>query len=300
MKHRRRRWRMRYDRTMGLLLISPWLVGLLLFKLLPILASLGLSFTDFYLLEPDETQFVGLENYARLFRDPAVGYLLFSTIAVAIATVPVQLVTSTGLAALLNSPRLRASTPLRTLFFLPSIIPSITIALAWQGFLNPSTGWLNRFILEPLGLAGMNNLYSDSAIAFFYLISALWGIGPGVLIVLGAMRGLSSEITEAAIVDGAGPLVRFFRITLPLISPALFFSLVINLIAVFGGVILLDRGNVFSGSSSPFDDYVSYMLFQEWELGYAASLAWFFFVLVMGAVVALFVSSRRWVFYPDR
>jgi multiple sugar transport system permease protein len=301
MANRRRRFRLRlrYDKSLGLLLISPWLIGLILFKLLPIIASLGFSFTDFYLLEPDETQFIGLDNYARLLRDPAVGYLLFATVAMAIAVIPLQLAVSTGLAAVLSSHRLRSRTFLRTLFFLPSIIPGITIAVTVGGFLDPSTGWLNRFILEPLGMAG-GDLYGNTIASFFFTISALWSIGPGVLIVLGAMSGLEAEITEAAIVDGAGPLARFFRITLPLISPALFFSLVINLIAVFGGVILLDRGSIFSNGSSPFDGYVSYMLFNEWELGYAASLAWFFFVLVMVVVVLLFAASRRWVFYADR
>ena len=154
--------------------------------------------------------------------------------------------------------------------------------------------------MQPLGLLGFNDVYSDAAVALLFTISSLWSIGPGMLIMLGAMQGISSEIMEAARVDGAGPLVRFFKITLPMISPAIFFSLVINLIAVFGGVILLDRGNVFSGSSSPFDGYISYWLFGEWQLGYAASLAWVFFALVMVVVVTLFTSSRRWVYYPDR
>jgi multiple sugar transport system permease protein len=297
---RRPRFRLRYDKTFGLLLISPWLLGLLLFKLLPILASLGLSFTDFYLLEPGETRFVGLDNYARLIQDEAVGYLLFATINVAIFTIPLQLIASTLLATLLNSSRLKASTPVRTLFFLPSIIPGVAIAFMWRGFTDPNVGWLNRFILQPLGLLGFNDVYSDAAVALLFTISSLWSIGPGMLIMLGAMQGISSEIMEAARVDGAGPLVRFFKITLPMISPAIFFSLVINLIAVFGGVILLDRGNVFSGSSSPFDGYISYWLFGEWQLGYAASLAWVFFALVMVVVVTLFTSSRRWVYYPDR
>jgi multiple sugar transport system permease protein len=299
-RRRRFRLRLRYDKSLGLALISPWLVGLLLFKLLPILASLVLSFTDFYLLEPDETRFIGLDNYDRLFNDPAVGYLLFATLAMALAIIPLQLVVSTGLAALLSSPRLRGRTSLRTLFFLPSIIPGVTIAVTVFGFLDPSTGWLNRFVLPALGLGGGGDLYAESIGSFFFTVSALWSIGPGVLIVLGAMSGLDNEITEAAIVDGAGPLARLFRITLPLITPALFFSLVINLIAVFGGVILLDRGSIFSDGSSPFDGYVSFILFNEWELGYAASLAWFFFVIVMVVVVALFVTSRRWVFYADR
>jgi multiple sugar transport system permease protein len=297
---RRPRFRLRYDKTLGLLLISPWLIGLILFKLLPILASLAISFTDFYLLEPDEAQFVGLENYGRLIQDEAVGFLLFTTVSLALTTIPLQMIASIGLAALLNSPRLKASTPFRTLFFLPSIIPSITIAIMWRGFLSPQSGWLSRLFLGPLGLEGFNNVYSDAAVALLITISSLWSIGPGVLIILGAMRGISPEITEAARVDGAGPLVRFFRITLPLISPAVFFSLVINLIAVFGGVILLDRGNIFSGSSSPFDGYIAYIMFDEWQLGYAASLAWFFFIVVMIAVLILFITSRRWVFFPDR
>jgi multiple sugar transport system permease protein len=299
-EQRRPRFRLRYDKTLGLLLVSPWLIGLLLFKFLPILASLALSFTDFYMLEPGETKFIGLENYSRLIQDEAVGFLLFTTLSLALTTVPLQMVASIGLAALLNSSRLKASTPFRTLFFLPSIIPSITIAIMWRGFLSPNNGWLSRLFLGPLGLEGFNNVYSDAAVALLITISSLWSIGPGVLIILGAMRGISSEIMEAARVDGAGPLVRFFRITLPLISPAVFFSLVINLIAVFGGVILLDRGNIFSGSSSPFDGYIAYVMFDEWELGYAASLAWFFFILVMTAVLGLFLSSRRWVYFPDR
>jgi multiple sugar transport system permease protein len=300
MNKNRPRFRWRYDKTLGLLLISPWLIGFFLFKLLPILASLVLSFTDFYLIEPEATRFIGLENYSRLFQDQAVGYLLFATISMAITTIPLQIVGSILLAALLNSRRLAGSTPIRTLFFLPSIIPSVAIALMWFGFVDPNTGWLNRFILQPLGLAGFNNVFSDAAIALLFTINSLWSIGPGMLIILGAMQGISDEIMEAARVDGAGPMVRFFRITLPMISPAIFFSLIINLIAVFGGVILLDRGNLFSGSSSPFDGYISYWLFEEWELGYAASLAWFFFVLVMVVIVALFASSRYWVYYPDR
>jgi multiple sugar transport system permease protein len=101
-------------------------------------------------------------------------------------------------------------------------------------------------------------------------------------------------------VDGAGPLERFFGITLPLISPAVFFSIIINLITVFGGVILLDRGNAFSGNASAYDGYVSYVMFSQMELGYASALAWFFFIIVMGLIVLLFATSKRWVYFPDR
>ena len=112
------RLHIRYDMLFGLLLISPWLVGLLLFKLLPIIASLAISFTDFFMLTPEETNFIGLGNYRYLFSDEAVGYVFFETISLALTTIPLQLIASIVLAALLNSPRLKARTALRTLFFI--------------------------------------------------------------------------------------------------------------------------------------------------------------------------------------
>lgn len=291
--------RMRSAQRIGMLLILPWLIGVLLFKLIPILASLGLSFTDFHLLHPENTTFIGLENYRRFFHDQAVGYVLFATLRIALLSVPMQLIASVSLAALLNSPRLKGRTLLRTLFFLPSIIPSIAILFMWQGFTDPTTGWLNRLVLAPLGLGRSGNLFAVGLQDFVFAISSLWSIGPGMLIILGAMQSLSSEVTEAARVDGAGPLTRFFSITLPLISPAVFFSLVINLISVFGGVVLLDRGNAFSSGTSPYDGYLTYYIFQRMDLGYAAGLAWMFFILVMLVVIWLFRSSRRWVFYSS-
>lgn len=299
-RRRQSRFRLRYDKTTGLLLISPWLIGFFLFKFLPILASLIISFTNFHMLKPEETSFIGLANYIRLFQDEAIGYLIVATLSNVIGIVPLQLIASILLAALLASPRLKAPSMTRTLFFLPSIIPGIAIIFMWFGFMDPATGWLNRFILPALGLSGFNDLYSDAAMALLVGINSLWAIGPGMLIMLGAMQSISPEINEAARVDGAGPLVRFFRITLPITTPAIFFTLVINLIAVFGGVILLDRGNSFRGGGGiPFDGYISYWMFDQWDLGYAAGLAWFFFIIVMIVVIALFSSSRRWVYFPD-
>ena len=284
----------------GLLLISPWLAGLLIFKIVPILVSFGFSFTNFYMLTPGETQFTGLQNYLRIFQDEAVGYVLFSTISLALFTIPLQMLTSILLAALLSSAQVKNKTALRTLFFLPSIIPSIAILFMWFGFIDPSTGWLNRMILEPLGLIGITDVFSEGSFNLLMAVMSLWSIGPGFLILLAALQGIPPEIEEAARVDGAGPLVRFFMITLPLISPAIFFSLILNLISLGGGVILLDRGNIFSGSISPYDGYVADVMFRRFDLGYAASLAWVFFALMMVLILALFSSSRRWVYYPDK
>jgi multiple sugar transport system permease protein len=231
--------------------------------------------------------------------DQAVGYVLFETIALALFTIPADGCIDLPF-SIAEQPAFEGRTALRTFYFLPSIIPSVAIMFMWMGFVDPATGWLNKLILQPLGLAGSNGLYVEGLTGMLFAVNSLWSIGPGMLIMLGALQGIPQEIMEAARVDGAGPLVRFVSITLPLISPAIFFSLVINLITVFGGVVLLDRGNIFSGSISPYDGYVSNVLFREFELGYASSLAWFFLILVMIIIVTLFATSKRWVYYSDR
>lgn len=296
--HKSRRWR--YDKVFGVLLILPWLIGFLLFKLLPIIASLGLSFTDFHMLHPQETQFIGLENYIQIFQDETVGFLLFRTLSPALTNIPLQIAASILLAACLDSRRLKGQTALRTLFFLPSIIPGVAVAFMWSGFTDPDTGWLNRFILEPLGLTAFGDLYIQGANQLLSTLRALWSIGPGILIMLSALQSVSPELHEAARVDGAGPIERFSFISLPLMSPAIFFTLIINLITAFGGVILLDRGNSFSGGGSPYDRYISRVMFDDFQLGYASGLAWIFFILVMIVVVILFSTSKHWVYYPDR
>jgi len=296
--HKSRRWR--YDKVFGVLLILPWLIGFLLFKLLPIIASLGLSLTDFHMLHPQETQFIGLENYIQIFQDETVGFLLFRTLSPALTNIPLQIAASILLAACLDSRRLKGQTALRTLFFLPSIIPGVAVAFMWSGFTDPDTGWLNRFILEPLGLTAFGDLYIQGANQLLSTLRALWSIGPGILIMLSALQSVSPELHEAARVDGAGPIERFSFISLPLMSPAIFFTLIINLITAFGGVILLDRGNSFSGGGSPYDRYISRVMFDDFQLGYASGLAWIFFILVMIVVVILFSTSKHWVYYPDR
>ena len=170
----------------------------------------------------------------------------------------------------------------------------------FEGFFDPRSGWLNRLILGPLGLEGLVRLSWRDEGQTLFIITSLWMIGPSLLIMMGAMQGIANEIYEAARVDGASRLRSFFAITLPLVSPAIFFSLILNLTAVFGGSILLDRGYTFDSSQSSYDGYVYFYLFRLFRLGAASSLAWIFFGLVMSVVALLFVTSKYWVFYPDR
>jgi len=226
--------------------------------------------------------------------------VLWQTVKLAWVIIPLQSFASIIVAALLSSQRLLAKNAMRTLFFLPSIIPAFAAALMWQGYVSPATGWLNRLILGPLGLESLNHFYSRGASQPLFILSSLWTIGPGILIMMGAMQGISSEIYEAALMDGAGRVTRFFKITIPLITPAIFFSLVLNLTAVFGGAILLDRGNRWRADFSSYDGYINFVLFDMFKLGYASSLAWIFFVFVLILVLILFGTSKHWVYFPDR
>lgn len=278
----------------GLLFLSPWLLGFLLFKLVPILTALGFSFTNFDMLNPDATRFIGLGNYLAFFRDQRAGASMFGSIGYFVLAVPLEMVVALALALIFTSEGLRGKRILRTLFFMPSIIPAIAIFFIVAGLASPNSGWIDRLILQPLGLPPLVGVFS-----IFPVILALWTIGPGFLIMLGAMQSVPKEIYEAARVDGAGPITRLFSITLPMISPAIFFSLVINTISSFGGVALLDRGLPYSQSLSPMESYINYQMFSLTNLGYASALAWVMFIVVMIVTVAIFRTARYWVHFPE-
>jgi multiple sugar transport system permease protein len=203
-------------------------------------------------------------------------------------------------AAVLSSPKLLMKNTVRALFFLPSIIPATAATFMWQGFVNPGSGWLNRLILSPLGLEQLNIFSGRGAGQNLFLLGSVWMIGPGMLIIMGAMQGIPTELLEAAWVDGANRWRRFFSITLPLVTPAIFFTLVLNLTAVFSGTLLLDRGFGFRTDFSSFDNYIYFILFRTFRVGNASALAWFFFVMVLIFVLFLFKSAKYWVYFPDQ
>jgi ABC-type sugar transport system permease subunit len=151
--------------------------------------------------------------------------------------------------------------------------------------------------MEPLKLPPM--AFGASTFTMLLAIMAIWSIGPGFLIMYGAMQSIPPELHEAARVDGAGPLMRFVGITLPIISPAIFFSLVINLTSAFGGSVLLDRGYLFSQSLSPMEGYINTTMFTQFDLGYASALAWVMFAVTMTITILLFRSARSWVYFPE-
>lgn len=279
----------------GLLFITPWIAGFILLKLLPILAALVLSFTDFRMLTPETTRFIGLTNYARFFSDIPAWASLAGSLGYFLTTVPLELLIALVLAAIVSSNRLRLKGFLRSLIFMPSIISASAIFFVWLGLVDPFSGWLNILIMAPLGLPPVSNNSFETLI----FMMSLWSIGPGFLIIYGAIQGIPKEIHEAARVDGAGPIMSFISITMPMISPAIFFSLVINLTSAFGGSILLDRGYLFNQSLSPMEGYINSVMFSNTELGYASALAWIMLAMTMTITIFLFRSARRWVYYPE-
>lgn len=281
--------RLQQEARIGLLFLSPWLIGFVLLKALPILAALIFSLTDFKMLTPGTTRFVGLENYIQFFDDTEAGASLFGSLGYFLLTVPLEMVVALGLAAIFTSARLKNKRTSRTLIFMTSIIPAASIFFIFLGSLQ----YAERLIIQRFDLPPINGF------GLLLPFMALWSIGPGFMIILGAMESVPNEIYEAARVDGAGPLARFVFITLPMISPAIFFTLVVNLTGAFGGAVLLDRGYILNFSLSPMESYINNTMFRDGNLGYASTLAWVTFAVMMTITVLLFRSASRWVYFPE-
>lgn len=284
-----RQTRLQQEARIGWLFLSPWVIGFVLLKALPILAALVFSLTDFKMLSPEATKFIGLENYVRFFRDTQAGANLFGSLGYFLLTVPLEMIVALVLAAVFTSPRLKNKNVLRTLVFMTSIIPSASIFFIFLGSLE----YADRLIFTPL------NLPPIEGFGLLMPFMALWSIGPGFLIIFSAMESVPNEIYESARVDGAGPFARFVYITLPMISPAIFFTLVINLTGAFGGAVLLDRGYILNFSLSPIEGYINSVMFSQTDLGYASAIAWVTFMVMMTLTVFLFRSSKRWVYFPE-
>jgi multiple sugar transport system permease protein len=284
----------------GYVFVAPWLVGLVLFTAGPMLASLVMSLTDFNLVKPEGTTFVGLANYARLASDPTIGQSLIATFKFAVFAIPLTMGASLGFALLLNHPKLPLKGPLRALVYLPMMIPLVASTLVWLGFLNTETGWLNA-ILGAIGLPRIDWINSEAWVYPALSLIGLWGIGNFMLINIAGLQSVPTELYEAARMDGAGAWTQFRRITIPLMSPVLLYNLVIILIGTFqyftqAFVITNGRGDPNNATL-----FMNLVLYREGfvfnHMGYAAAIAWLLFVIVLVLTLALFGFARRRVYY---
>jgi ABC-type sugar transport system permease subunit len=298
-------WRIsqhRQQQLWGLVFLSPWVLGFLIFTFFPMIASLYFSFTDYNLNRVNEYSFIGLRNYAQFFTDPLVSTSLQATLRFAVIALPLGLVLPVALAALLNSRWLIGKPIMRTLFYMPYMVPVVSAVAIWGGMLNSQSGWINRG-LALIGIAGPDWLNDVFWIYPALNIIGLWGIGNAFMITLAAMQGVPTELYEAATVDGAGPFQRFRSITLPMISPVIFYNLVLSVIGLlryFEIPYILSQGTGRPGGATMFFNIHLYKTaFVFGDMGYGSALAWMLFVIAFGATVFLFATSRYWVYYAS-
>lgn len=293
---------MRTQRIWGWIFLSPWLIGFVAFLLIPLLASIAFSFTDFELNKPDEIEFVGLQNYQKLLQDPLVGVALEVTFKFALISLPFAILLPVLLASLLNNKHLRGKRFFTTLFYMPYIVPVVSAVLIWGGMLGSETGWFNRF-LGSIGIDGPAWLDSQVWIYPSLVIIGLWGLGNAFLITLASMQSVPSELYEAATVDGAGVMSRFRHVTFPMISPVIFYNLilaVVGLLRYFEIPFILKGSEGFPGQSTWFYNLHFYRTtFGFLDMGYGSTLAWLLFLITMIITLALFYTSRFWVYNPS-
>ncbi|MGB6122751.1 MAG: sugar ABC transporter permease [Bacteroidota bacterium] len=287
----------------GYAFIAPWLIGFVLLTLVPMIASVVLSFTSWTMLSPPA--WVGSANFERIITDdPLFLTSLWNTAFYVLLAVPLTVGLGLLLALLLNQP-LRGMAFFRTVFFLPSVTNMVAVSVLWLWIFNPEFGLLNR-ALSLAGIEGPLWLQSEVWAKPSLVLMSLWGVGGTMLIFLAAMQGIPRDLYEAADLDGAGALRKFFHVTLPMISPALFFSVVIGIIGSFQ---VFTQAFVMTGTVQPGSEggpnnatlfYVLYLYkkaFQEFEMGYASALAWILFFIVLIFTMMQTRFARRWVHY---
>jgi multiple sugar transport system permease protein len=284
------------------LTISPWLIGVVAFTIIPMALSLYLSFTQWNVVKAPV--WIGIENYVTMFtKDPDFYQSLKVTVLFTITSVPLQIVVALLLAVLLNEAT-RAVGFFRTAFYIPSIVASVASAVLWQWIFNARFGPING-LLRALGMSAPN-WFNDPKYALIALvIMSTWGVGGQMLIFLAGLKGISGTLYEAAEVDGANRWTRFFRITLPMLSPTIFFNLIMAMIGAFQ---TFDAAFVISTARSgqigaPLKSTLFYLLhlyeegFKFLNMGYASALAWVLFLIILLVTYLINRSSESWVFY---
>lgn len=305
-----RRSRVPRDLRNGLLFLSPWLLGLVALQAYPLLATIYFAFTDFDGLN-FPPHWVGLQNFETLFTaDPQFWPAVGNTVWWVVVSVPVSIVLGILLALLLNQ-RVKALSMFRTIFYLPSMVPFVGGSLLFLWMFNPSGGAVNG-ILQAVGIPGPG-WFSDPAWAKpTLLLLQLWQVGPSMIILLAGLQDIPSELYEAAQIDGANAFHRFQHVTLPLLTPAIFFNLVLGSIYAFSyitqALVVSAAPASLGGAHAPggpvnstlfYSLYLYTRIFQDFQLGYGAAMSLLLTVVVVVLAAILFRTGKRWVFYYD-
>lgn len=282
----------------GYLFLSPWIIGFLAFLVGPMLASIYLSLTQYKMITAPV--WLGLANYERMFNDKLVWHSLRVTTTFTFIAVPLGMVAAMAVAVLLNQ-KIVASGVFRTIFYLPSVISGVAVALVFAWIFNYKFGILNYF-LSFIGIEGPNWLGSPRYALWAFVLMSLWGIGGNVVIYLAGLQGVPVALHEAATIDGAGAWTRFWKITLPLITPVILFTLIMGVIGSFQ---TFTQAYIMT-SGGPANATLFYLLylyknaFNWFEMGYASALAWLLFIIILVCTIILWTTSARWVYYEGQ
>jgi multiple sugar transport system permease protein len=280
----------------GFLFISPWLVGFLVFMAWPFVRSVYLSFTSYDIVSPPV--WVGAANYQTLLSDdPQFWQSLWVTVRYALAAVPLGIVVGVGLALLLNID-VKGQSVFRTIFYLPSIVPSVATAVVFTWILNPEIGLVNG-LLRGIGVEGPAWLTDAKWAPWSLVLMSMWGVGGSMVIYLAGLKDVPTHLYEAARIDGASPWGSLRHVTLPLLTPVIFFNLVMGVIGAFQyftEAYVMTRG----GPEGSTTFYALYLFQRSWDyldMGYASAMAWVLFLIVVLITMALFRSQRKWVHF---
>lgn len=278
------------------ILTGPWLIGLLVFCVIPMIFSLWLSLNKWDMLTA--TKFVGLDNYDKAFnRDPLFWHSLKVTALYALLSIPLNLILSLLLSLLLNQ-AVFGMRLFRTIFYLPAVVSGVGVMVLWMWIFNPQIGLLNT-VLGYFGIAGPGWIFDPQWALPSLVIMSLWGAGGSVIIWLAGLKGISPSLYEAAELDGAGTWQKFCRVTIPMLTPTIFFNLVMGIIGAlqtFGEAYVMTKGGPMN-STLFFNFYLFDQAFQNFNMGYASSLAWVLFLITLVLTLLVVRTSAAWVYY---
>jgi multiple sugar transport system permease protein len=280
------------------LLISPWIIGFVIFTLGPMLASFIFSFTNISYSISKSTAFIGLNNFVEMFvKDYRFWHSLQVTLTFAILAIPLGLVFGLLLALLLNA-KVPGLSVWRTLYYTPSVVSGVAVAVLWLYLFNPRYGVIN-WLLSLVHISGPGWLTSPDWALPALVIMSLWSVGGGMIIYLAGLQGIPTVLYEAAEIDGANSTQSFFNITLPLITPVLFYNLVIGIIGtfqIFTSVYVMTAGGP-AEATLFYNLYLYNNAFRYGRMGYASAMAWVLFLIVLILTLLVFRSSSLWVYY---
>lgn len=286
-------WR---DVRIGLIFISPWIVGFLAFTLYPVLASVYYSFCDYDVLS--KPVWIGMLNYRDMFTDAVFWKSLFNTLYFTAFSLPLGLVLAFAVAVLLNN-QVKLRPVFRTCFFLPSLVPLVAVAMLWLWIFNGSFGLLN-YALGLIGVEGPNWLSDAAWTKPALVLTTLWGVGGSMVIYLAALQDVPRDLYEAADIDGASAWHRIVHITFPMVSPVIYFNLVMGIIGslqVFAGPYIMFGGSGPNRSALFYATYIYENAFSYNQMGYACAMAWVLFIIILVLTWVATKATRRHIYY---